>query len=154
MNYFSNITTLESLKKEFKSLVMIHHPDKGGETSVMQDIIAQFAEMSKRVRGFGAGKGDDGVSYDAKFVDIINNLAHLDGIIIEIVGSWVWISGDTKPVKDTIKENGFKYASRKKMWFYSENGPSKSRGKNTIETIRATYGSIAVKGTARKAISA
>ncbi len=150
MNYFSNITTLESLKKAFKSLVMEHHPDKGGSTAVMQEINKQFSEMSKKVRGYGAGSVE-GVSYDEKFVDIINNIAHLDDIVIEIVGSWIWVSGNTKPVKDTIKENGFKWAARKKMWYYSEGKPVKSRGQS-MDKIRETYGSIAVKGTSRKTL--
>ncbi len=32
MKYFTNCTTLEALKHEYRRLCMIHHPDRGGDT--------------------------------------------------------------------------------------------------------------------------
>lgn len=38
MKYFANISTLDDLKREYRRLVMIHHPDRGGDTATMQAI--------------------------------------------------------------------------------------------------------------------
>ena len=42
MKYFSNIATLDDLKKEFRRLAMLHHPDRGGDTATMQAINAEY----------------------------------------------------------------------------------------------------------------
>ena len=33
MKYFTSCTTLEALKKEYRRLCMIHHPDRGGDAA-------------------------------------------------------------------------------------------------------------------------
>ena len=38
MKYFTNIKTLDDLKKEFRRLAMIHHPDRGGDVETMKEI--------------------------------------------------------------------------------------------------------------------
>lgn len=42
MKYFKNVTDLESLKKEYKKLARINHPDMGGDEEVMKAINAEF----------------------------------------------------------------------------------------------------------------
>ena len=32
MKYFTNVKTLDELKKEYRRLLMLHHPDRGGDT--------------------------------------------------------------------------------------------------------------------------
>jgi len=38
MTYFQNIRSLADLKKEFRRLALQHHPDKGGDTAIMQQV--------------------------------------------------------------------------------------------------------------------
>ena len=45
MKYFKNIQTLSELKKQFRALAIANHPDKGGDTAVMQEINAEFDAM-------------------------------------------------------------------------------------------------------------
>ncbi len=81
--------------------------------------------------------------------DIINKIAKLldnDDIEIEIVGSWLWISGDSKQYKNEIKEAGFKFSNAKKMWFYSCKTEYKAIKSNIdIDKIRLKYGSEILK---------
>ncbi len=49
-NYFTNITTLEELKKENKRLCKLLHPDNGGSTSDMQELNRQYDETYMRVK--------------------------------------------------------------------------------------------------------
>ena len=42
MKYFTNCTTLDELKKEFRRLCMKHHPDRGGDTATMAAINAEY----------------------------------------------------------------------------------------------------------------
>lgn len=47
MKYFKNIHSLSELKKQFRTLAIDNHPDKGGDTAVMQEINAEFDVMFK-----------------------------------------------------------------------------------------------------------
>lgn len=38
-------------------------------------------------------------------------------IEIELVGSWIWVSGNTYPVKEQLKEAGIFWAGKKKKWY-------------------------------------
>lgn len=42
MKYFTKCRTLDELKKEFRRLCMIHHPDHGGDTAAMAAINAEY----------------------------------------------------------------------------------------------------------------
>ena len=46
----------------------------------------------------------------------------------ELIGEWIWISGDTWKHKETLKNLGFRWASKKKMWYYREEKSSAWRG--------------------------
>lgn len=43
--YFYNVATLEELRGQYRKLVMIHHPDKGGKTEEMQELNAEYTRF-------------------------------------------------------------------------------------------------------------
>lgn len=43
--YFESCKTLDELKKEFRRLALLHHPDVGGDTATMQAINAEFDRL-------------------------------------------------------------------------------------------------------------
>lgn len=45
MTYFQNIHSLAELKKQYRTLALDNHPDKGGSTETMQQINAEFARL-------------------------------------------------------------------------------------------------------------
>ena len=45
MTYFQNIHSLAELKKEYRRLAMLHHPDKGGDTALMQQVNTEFGKL-------------------------------------------------------------------------------------------------------------
>jgi len=47
------------------------------------------------------------------FKDLINELMKLDDIVIEIIGCFIWVTGNTKPNKDKLKSLGFQWHSKK-----------------------------------------
>jgi hypothetical protein len=66
------------------------------------------------------------------------------GCKAEVTGVWVWVHGDTKPVKDTLKESGFRWASGKKLWYFAAVPSTGRRGGKDMSYIRTKYGSILV----------
>jgi curved DNA-binding protein CbpA len=148
--YFKNCETLEDLKKEYYRLSKKNHPDLGGNEDIMKEINNQYDETFKVLKNIR--RNQKGKTYTKEtnetadfFKDIIENIIHFPGIEIEIIGAWIWISGDTKKYKDEFKKLGFKWSFKKYMWFHNNGDVSKSRGSKTIEEIRNLYGSVKVE---------
>jgi phosphoribosylpyrophosphate synthetase len=50
MKYFQNCKTLDDVKSKYRKLAKEHHPDKGGDTKVMQEVNLQYSEAKKRFK--------------------------------------------------------------------------------------------------------
>lgn len=144
--YFAGCTTLEELKGEYKKLVMMHHPDRGGNLETMQEINAEYDETFPRLKN--KHKNKDGEAYEKEneeapneFKDLMETLIRMDGVHIEIIGCFVWVSGDTRPHKDQLKAMGFKWHSKKLCW-YKAPADYKRRSKKqyAMDEIRDMYG--------------
>ncbi len=146
MTYFTNCETLEELKKEYKKLAMANHPDMGGDEETMKAVNAEYDKVFIKVKNVHRNK--DGETYTKEntetaneFKDIIEKLIKMNGIEIEIIGCFIWVSGDTKPNKDAIKAMGFRWHSDKKMWYKApESYRKKSKAQYSIEEIRDMFG--------------
>jgi curved DNA-binding protein CbpA len=146
MKYFTHCTSLEDLKKEYRRLTMLHHPDRGGDTATMQEINNEHDELFKVLQHKHNTTHDEkhqSTETPEEFRNIVNVLLNLEGVSVELCGSWLWISGNTFAYKDTLKANGCRWSSTKKMWYWrhKEDSDYWSRGKKTIEQIRFKYGS-------------
>lgn len=93
------------------------------------------------------GKTNNAYEYkDDNFKDIINQIIGLKGIEIEIIGSWIWVTGDTKQHKEKLKELKFKWNRNKSAWFYSGGDYRKRNGNSySMDDIRSMYGSKKVR---------
>lgn len=152
MKYFTTCHTLDELKKEYRRLTMIHHPDHGGDTATMAAINNEYAqrfEALKKAHNAQADEAHQTTEAPEEFIAIISELLKYPGLIVELCGSWLWISGDTRPVKEQLKSAGCRWSSNKKMWYWhhSEDGAHWSRGRKTMNQIRQKYGSQTYAGT-------
>lgn len=144
--YFTNCRNLDELKKEYRRLAMKHHPDHGGDTETMQAINSAYEsrfEQLKKQHNATAEEGKQTTEAPEEFINIINALVKLPGLIVELCGSWLWISGETMKNKDALKAAGCRWSSSKKMWYWrhQEDGAHWSRGRKSIDAIRIKYGS-------------
>jgi len=140
--YFSSCCTLEEVKSRFKELAMQHHPDKGGDTATMQQINAEYESIIKNPFFSFAEKTVQEQEEFIRYPEIINQIIGLDGIIIELIGNWIWLSGNTYPHRAQLKQTGFYFAPKKVMWYYRPpDYKSANKKPKTIEHIRSKYGS-------------
>ena len=144
--YFKNVRTLEELKKQYRVLAMKNHPDKGGDVEIMKAINAEYDELFKRVKDIHVNaKGEtytkETTEAPNEFRDIIDKLMKMVGVHIELIGSFIWLSGNTKPFKDILKELGFKWSKGKSMWYKAPEGyRRKTRTNHSIDDIRDMFG--------------
>lgn len=154
-NLFMGITTLEELKRTYRKLAFMYHPDHGGNLEQMKELNNQYEELFNTLKNaYNEGKTEDKQMHEcpAEFVDIMMNIMDLEGLEIELCGSWVWVSGNTKEHKDILKQNGFMWASKKCMWYWrspEDAQQNRSRKGTSMDDIRTKYGSdkIVIKPT-------
>jgi hypothetical protein len=143
-NYFATCKTIEDLKKLWKKLALENHPDRGGNLETMQSINAEYDETFKMFQRNGNVKNEqEAQECPHEYRNVVERIINLDGIDIELCGSWIWVGGDTFPVRAEIKAAGFKWSGKKKMWYWHKDTGRKWRknGEYTMDEIRATYGS-------------
>ena len=76
------------------------------------------------------------------FKNMIDELMQMDGVLIEIIGSFIWVTGNTKANKEKLKELKFQWSSKKTAWYLKpENYRKRSHRDYDMEKIRQMYGS-------------
>lgn len=138
----SGEVTPEIAKLAYRRASMKFHPDRNPAGLVMmQAVNAAYDTLREYVGEVGAANG-----FDEKLNDAINAIVTCVGVVIEVCGNWVWLSGDTKAHKEIIKAAGFKWACKKTMWYFRpEEWKSTSRRNTDMDDIRTTHGSVSVK---------
>lgn len=133
-NKFKGIDGINEAKKIYKNLAKKLHPDVGGSTELFKIL----NEVYNYILENGVNFSEDS-EFDLELEKVISQILHYENIIIEVVGSWIWLQGDTKAIKEVLKDLGFKWASKKKMWYYGE-----MKGRNpkqkSMDEIKAKYG--------------
>lgn len=164
--YFSNVQTLDELRKQYRDLLKKYHPDNGGSEETTKAINVEYEKSFKILKDShsrqdtaGNKTSDRQSSYDNMKYDfaedellreMLQKVIYLTDITIEIIGAWLWISGNTYHHRKEFKELGFKYASQKKCWFWhSESFKKKSHRQLSMDDIRSYYGSTEVETNGR-----
>ena len=145
---FKNVEGINEAKKIYKTLAKKLHPDMiGGSEDAFKILNAVYTDLIEYKIYFS-----NDFKIDKKKKKIISLILHFENITIELVGSWVWVSGDTKEIKDKLKEFGFKWASKKRMWYFGEM-KSKNPIPKSMEEIKGKYRSETLKTKEKKEIA-
>ena len=144
---FKEIHGINEAKKIYKQLAKKLHPDVGGSDELFKMLNSIYTNIIENKIYFSNES-----KFDLELEKIISQILHYENIVIEVVGSWIWLSGDTKLIKDKLKELNFKWASKKKMWYYGE-----MKGRNpkekSLDEIKSKYGCETVKKDEKKKIA-
>ena len=148
LNLNGDITPKE-VKKAYRLAAKEFHPDRNPAGAEMMKMINAAYETLKDFTGKIHNQDKKKSADDSKqenYTDAVNEalnkILDLDGLIIEVCGAWVWVSGETKKHRERLKEADFKYASKKKRWFFRpEDWKSKNRTLYSMDEIREKYGS-------------
>ena len=149
MKWFNGCQTIADVKSVYKKLAKQYHPDLGGDTVTMQEINKEYAFASaKAIQGANLSdeEAENEILSSESYRNAIELIIHLDGIIIELVGYWIWVTGNTYVVRTALKEAGFLFAPKKLAWYFrtEEYKVSRSSGKS-LDEIKIKYGSEVLK---------
>lgn len=153
----SIIKDIDSLKKQYFKLAKKYHPDAGGTTSQFQQLQSEYEKLLQAIlkgSNFTTEQKDNEVELDKAMRGIIDAIISLDGIVIELIGKWLWISGNTYPVRTVLKSAGLLFLKKegKPYWVY-KGIESKSKGGTSMEDIKKKYGSQKIDIKPQKSIS-
>lgn len=129
--YFDNISSLEQLRGQYKNLLKKYHPDNAeGSTEATQAINVEYDRLFKVLKNRHESKSADSKEGNAKtdfnnmkydftedglLREMLQKVIHLSDITIEIIGNWLWISGNTYQHRKELKDLGFKFAGKKSL---------------------------------------
>lgn len=148
--YFNNVKTAEEAKQLYKKLARDLHPDCNPDrdtTEEFQQMQAEYEKVWERVKNIHTNA--EGETYTKEttetanqYMEIIEALLHIPGLMIELCGSWLWITGNTKEAKEQLKALNFKWSAKKQAWyFHSEPYRKHGKSEKSMDDIRAMYGS-------------
>mgnify|MGYP001767404205 CR=1 FL=1 len=146
MSFFHNINTLQDLRKEYHRLALVHHPDRGGDLETMKAINNEFERLSKKLINNEPTFTESRKAYETQvseeIMEVIQQVLNLVGIDIEIIGSWVWLTGNTYANREAIKNAGFSFSHQKTAWYWHAGDYRKKNGKmSSLDAVRAFWGS-------------
>jgi len=155
-NQFAGMSHAQA-KRLHRSLVSKHHPDRGGDTAIMQRINADYdAYLKSSYHQFEKPQSmaDAIIAVAEACLDV--------GLTVELCGSWLWIGGDTRTHKELLKTLGCKYQAKKQLWYFfvqdenTDNTKPKKRHfhkEKPMDAIRATYGSASLSSKSKKVVT-
>jgi curved DNA-binding protein CbpA len=132
IKFLKSAKTLQELKSLYFSLAKQLHPDHGGSLEDMQILNNEYDYLKQILPNEQPKTADNSTGKEEKqyketifsmdaFRDILNDLLHYSNITIEVIGSWLWISGNgTYAIKDDILKAKYhcQWSKAQKKWYW------------------------------------
>lgn len=151
--YFEHLKTVEEVKRWYRHLAQEHHPDRGGDLRTMQEVNAQYHAKLRALNGQESRK-EDGSSYQYRYDQAVeeavaNKIAELLALNLPVdcalIGTWLWVSGDTRPWKEQLKTIGFKWHPTRACWFWHEGKWKGGQSRAGLDGLAMRYGYKSVR---------
>lgn len=138
--------TEQDIKTTYKKISLKFHPDRNPLGAEMMKAINSaydfLMQNIDKINAFQSVKENERYNYGEEMENVLTVLQTLTGIIFEVAGNWIWISGDTRTHKEALKKMCCKWSPKKSMWYYrpEEYKSSGNRKSHSMDEIRAMHG--------------
>jgi hypothetical protein len=162
MNYNEALKILESsgksdldqITKNYRQIIKVAHPDQGGTSAwfiavrqAYQIILAQYQYVHTSFDGNGQTKQETvniPEELQKKLSELLDNITD-ELLIIQIMGEWLWCTGNTYPNREKLKELNFKFSKNKLAWYWHNGEYSKKHHKKySLDEIESLHGKIKI----------
>jgi len=143
-NYFNipQIQNASDLEKAYEALCK-QYPSEN-DPSITKRIQAEYEvlahlieedEEEDRYQRLQAGENEVDKQLVVQYLKV-----HDLPLTIEIVGTWIWVSGDTRPQRQALKAAGFFWAHEKKMWYWRHASRRGWKSGKSLDEIKQKHG--------------
>jgi len=136
--------TEDAVKRAYRAKAKEYHPDRGGDVELMKLLNLAYETLQKVEFSWAdwqevKARGQQPLTQTMR--EMWEAVKDFPGITVEIIGTWMWVSGNTKAVKEELKAHGFKFARSKMAWYFHE-GYYRKRSKEaySMDGIRDMWG--------------
>ena len=137
------------------------------DTATMQEINAQY---QARLSDLDGSKSSDETGKEHTYYyneereqAIINKITEVfragivrDGIDFYLIGSWLWIIGETKPVKEQLGKAGlgFNWHAKRVAWYWHSGDSKGWHSKGDLSSLAAKYGATKLRSRVENEVAA
>lgn len=144
------VDTVTEAKSLYRSLALLFHPDRGGDTTVMAEINSQYDAILAHLDG-QVSKGSDGKSRVYRYqpvretairslIDQLLSL-RLPNVDLLLIGLYVWVLGATPKHAPQMCGLGLVWHDKRKCWYWKPADLPRSFYSGTdLGRIAETYG--------------
>lgn len=162
MKYFNQVKNLEELKKEYRKLCFELHPDRNhgkDTTKEFQEMQNEYEKKFEEVKNIFVNSNGETYTKEntetaKEFEEIINKLVYMIDVDIDIIGNWIWVSGNTKTYKDELKNLKFRWSANKLAWYYHKGSfKKKSKANYNLDELKEMFENTEVEKQLAKQIA-
>ena len=63
-----------------------------------------------------------------------------DDVDVWLIGYWLWVEGNTRPIKETLKALGFRWHSKRVCWYWHDGRRQHAFRGGSLDDIAEVYG--------------
>ena len=152
IKFLKDVKNLQELKKAYFTLAKELHPDLNGSIEDMQVLNAEYDYLKTTLNNDTTIKNkayNETASSMEGFKDIINDLIRFNDLEFEIIGTWLYIKGNTFVIKDYLKDQYHcRFSKTHKCWYWFngiENSNKTRANKKYYDKNKSMYGVMSVK---------
>ncbi|PSN15938.1 hypothetical protein C7293_04825 [filamentous cyanobacterium CCT1] len=164
-NYFVGANTVEEIKARYRRLAMDLHPDRGGDAEAMKVLNREYHEALRKCHGTTSekttgGEGEHTYYYnqavEQAVIDKLDEILglRLPNIRVMLVGTWIWIDGETKPVKGSLKSHGLRWHNKRGKWYWHAGSYRHRHSVGDFSELAIKYGYREFESEKRKKLEA
>jgi len=135
---------LEDLKKAYRAMCKQYHPDINPDgAELMKTINFAYELLSRNIGKWSFQTTYSKTSILDSLQELFNKIKHCQRIKVEVCGSWLWVTGNTREYKDLFKSLKMRWSNNKKSWYWHPEDYRKL-GKRVfdLDEIRNMFGSV------------
>ena len=143
---FADAKTYEEIKKIYVEYVQ-KFKDNGSALKLIDAALNKYVDGVKDKHVTAEGKGYTAPPKDniEEFVALVGELMSIEGVVVEQIGTWLWVSGttlkDDKDKRERVKEFGFYFSKKNAAWYKAPEGTSRRRSSGwSMDKKREKFG--------------